>query len=101
MRQATERIFGSRIRAKVLAWFYMHYDESFFVRQLATILKEDSTNISRELANLEKAGILSSARQGSLKYFKTNKACSLKTAEIPMMMCGRKLRWLFPLQMRV
>jgi hypothetical protein len=59
MGQAIERIFGSRIRARVLAWFYMHRDESFFVRQLATILEEDSTNPSRELSNLEKVGIFS------------------------------------------
>lgn len=71
-----ERIFGSRIRVRVLAWFYMHHDESFFVRQLATILKEDSTNLSRELSNLEKVGILSSTRQGNLKYFQANKNCS-------------------------
>lgn len=76
MRQTIERIFGSRIRAKVLAWFYLHHTESFFVRQLATILKEDSTNLSRELSNLEKGGILSSTRQGSLKFFRANKNCS-------------------------
>lgn len=76
MGRAIEKIFGSRIRAKVLSWFYMHSDESFFVRQIATILREDSTNLSREMANLEKAGILSSSRQGNLKYFKANKACS-------------------------
>jgi len=76
MEHVIERVFGSRIRARVLAWFYMHHDESFFVRQLATILKEDSTNLSRELSNLEKAGILSSTRQGNLKYFQANKNCS-------------------------
>jgi len=76
MGQAIEKIFGSRTRAKVLSWFYMHSDESFFVRQIATILKEDSTNVSREMAKLEKAGILSSSRQGNLKYFQANKACS-------------------------
>lgn len=76
MAQAIEKIFGSGIRAKVLAWLYMHHDESFFVRQLATILKEDPTNLSRELSNLDKAGILSSTRQGNLKYFQANKNCS-------------------------
>jgi predicted nucleotidyltransferase len=76
MVRAIEKIFGSGMRAKVLAWFYMHHDESFFVRQLATILKEDPTNLSRELSNLDKAGILSSTRQGNLKYFQVNKNCS-------------------------
>lgn len=76
MARVIEKIFGSGMRAKVLAWFYMHHDESFFVRQLATILKADPTNLSRELSNLEKAGILSSTRQGNLKYFQVNKNCS-------------------------
>jgi len=76
MRHSLEKIFGSRIRAKVLAWFYMHPDESYFVRQIANILKEDSTNLSRELSSLEKVGILSSVRQGNLKYFQASKNCS-------------------------
>lgn len=75
MRQPLEKIFSSRIRAKALGWFYMHTDESFFVRQLANILEEDSTNLSRELSSLEKVGILSSMRQGNLKYFRVNRKC--------------------------
>ena len=76
MQLSIEKIFGSRIRVKVFTWFFMHTGERFFVRQLANILKEDSTNLSRELSNLEKIGILSSTRQGNLKYFYTNKNCS-------------------------
>lgn len=76
MKKPLERIFGARLRANVLSWFFIHHDESFFVRQLAIILKEDSTNLSRELSNLEKVGILFSKRQGNLKYFQVNKDCS-------------------------
>lgn len=75
MAQAIEKIFGSRIRAKVLGWLFMHTEETFFVRQLAVILKEDSTNLSRELSGLEKIGILTSTRQGNLKYFQVNAKC--------------------------
>jgi predicted nucleotidyltransferase len=74
-----ERIFGSRIRTKALGWFYSHPDESFFVRQLASILNEDSTNLSRELSNLEKVSILTSAKQGNLKLFKANHQCPFFT----------------------
>ena len=70
-----EKIFGSRIRAKILGWLFTHPDESFFVRQLANILKEDSTNLSRELSNLEEAGVLLSTRHGYLKYFQADKDC--------------------------
>jgi len=37
---------------------------------------KDSTNLSRELSSLEKAGILSSTREGNLKYFHAHKNCA-------------------------
>ncbi len=75
MRPTIEKIFGSRVRTKILGWFFMHTDEKFFVRQLSNILNEDSTNLSRELTSLEKAGILSSSKEGNLKYFRVNPMC--------------------------
>jgi predicted nucleotidyltransferase len=75
MSKTIEKIFGSRIRAKILGWLFTHPDESFFVRQIALILKEDPTNVSREMARLEDLGILRSKRNGNLKHFQTNQAC--------------------------
>jgi predicted nucleotidyltransferase len=75
MRAGMEKIFGSRIRAKILGWFFTHTDESFFVRQIASILKEDPTNVSREMANLEELGILRSGRNGNLKLFQASPDC--------------------------
>ena len=75
MSKTTEKIFGSRIRAKILGWLFTHPDESFFVRQIALILKEDPTNVSREMAKLEELGILRSKRNGNLKHFQTNQEC--------------------------
>jgi predicted nucleotidyltransferase len=76
MKNVLDKIFGSRVRAKLLGWFFTHIDEQFFVRQLAPILKEDPTNISKEMAKLEGLGILASSRQGNLKQFQVNKDCS-------------------------
>jgi len=76
MKNVLDNIFGSRVRAKLLGWFFTHVDEKFFVRQLAPIIKEDPTNISREMAKLEGFGILTSVRQGNLKQFQVNKDCS-------------------------
>jgi predicted nucleotidyltransferase len=75
MNKTTEKIFGSRIRAKILGWLFTHPEESFFVRQMALILKEDPTNVSREMANLEDLGILRSKRNGNLKNFQANQEC--------------------------
>jgi uncharacterized protein len=77
MSKLTEKIFGSRIRAKILGWLFTHPDESFFVRQIALILEEDPTNVSREMAKLEELGILRSKRSGNLKHFQTNRECPI------------------------
>ena len=76
MKNVTERIFGSRIRAKLLGWFFTHEEEMFFVRRIASILGEDPTNLSREMAKLEDMGILKSKREGNLKQFSVNRNCS-------------------------
>jgi len=75
MNNTLEKIFGSRIRAKILGWLFTHPGESFFVRQMALLLEEDPTNLSREMARLEDLGILKSNRIGNLKHFQTNPEC--------------------------
>lgn len=70
-----QSIFGSRLRARLLGWLFTRPDEAFFVRQLASLIDEDSANLSRELARLEAAGILTSFRIGNLKYFRADTAC--------------------------
>jgi len=67
-----EQLFGSKLRAKLLGWFFTHVDERFFVRQLQSLLSEDPTNLSRELARLEALKILTSETEGRQKYFKVS-----------------------------
>ena len=68
-----ETLLGSRLRAKVLGWLFSHPDERYFVRQLTALVKEDSTNVSRELARLEKTGILVKNTEGKQKYYQANR----------------------------
>jgi predicted nucleotidyltransferase len=75
MSKTFEKILGSRIRAKILGWLFTHPDESFFVRQMAMILGEDPTNVSREMAKLEELGVLRSKRNGNLKHFQADQQC--------------------------
>jgi predicted nucleotidyltransferase len=72
-----ETLLGSRLRAKVLGWLLTHPDERYFVRQLTTLVAEDSTNVSRELARLEKTGILVSTTEGKQKYYQANQKSPL------------------------
>jgi DNA-binding transcriptional ArsR family regulator len=67
-----ERLLGSRLRAKLLGWLFSHPGERYFVRQLAILLQEDSTNLSRELARLTELGIVIGSRMGQQKYFQVN-----------------------------
>ncbi len=69
------KLLGSKLRAKVLSWLFLHPDERYFVRQLKGLLEDDSTNISRELARLEKMGILTCQIEGRQKYYQVNPKC--------------------------
>ena len=68
-----ETILGSKLRSKVLGWLFTHPDERYFVRQLTSLLREDSTNVSRELIRLEKTGVLVSTKEGKQKYYQANR----------------------------
>jgi len=72
-----ETLLGSKLRAKVLGWLFTHPDERYFVRQLTTLVEEDSTNVSRELARLEKTGILVTTTEGKQKYYQANRQSPL------------------------
>jgi predicted nucleotidyltransferase len=72
-----ETLLGSRLRAKVLGWLFTHPDERYFVRQLTALVEEDSTNVSRELARLEKNDILISTTEGKQKYYQANRQSPL------------------------
>jgi len=72
-----DRLFGSKLRSKVLGWLFLHPDEHYYVRQLRGLLDDDSTNISRELARLEKMGILTCQTEGRQKYYQVNRKCSV------------------------
>jgi len=60
-----------------MGWLFTHPDERYFVRQLTTLVGEDSTNVSRELARLEKTGILVSTTEGRQKYYQANRQSPL------------------------
>ena len=76
MTKSLEKLFGSRTRARLLGWFFSHSGESYSVRQLASILGDDPSNLSREMARLEDLGILISFRERNLKRFHVNEHCS-------------------------
>jgi len=70
-------LLHSRLRANVLAWLLSRPDERFFVRQLKSVLHEDATNLGRELARLERLGILTCQVEGRQKYYQADRRCPI------------------------
>jgi len=68
---------NSESRRKLLAYFFTHSDESFYVREVAAFIKEDPGNISRDLRKLESEGLFKSLTRGRTKYYSLNKEYAL------------------------
>ena len=62
----------SNLRRNLLTLFYVNRSARAYVRQLATALGADSTNVSRELARLEREGFLRSEIEGRQRYYSVN-----------------------------
>jgi predicted nucleotidyltransferase len=63
----------SNLRRKLLTFFYVNRSARVYVRELAGDLHEDSTNVSRELARLEREGLLRSETEGRQRYYCVNR----------------------------
>jgi predicted nucleotidyltransferase len=64
----------SELRRKLLTFFYVNRAARVYVRQLAGELQADSTNMSRELARLEREGLLQAETEGRQLYYSLNRA---------------------------
>ena len=64
----------SELRRKVLTFFYMNREGRVYVRQLAAELDADSTNLSRELAQLAREGFLHAEPEGRQLYYSVNRS---------------------------
>ena len=62
----------SKITKKVLNLFFLNEKESFYVNELAKLLREDPSNIYKKLLELKEEGILSDEFRGKERYFFLN-----------------------------
>ncbi|MDO8509770.1 MAG: ArsR family transcriptional regulator, partial [bacterium] len=62
-----EHLFGSTTRVKLLQIFFSSPDRAYFMRELARLVEVQLNAIRRELANLEKLGIIALALPGTSK----------------------------------
>jgi predicted nucleotidyltransferase/predicted transcriptional regulator with HTH domain len=70
-------ITKSRLRKKVLSYFFTNPNANLYLREISALLKEDAGNLSKELGKLEKSGIFVSSLRGNQKYFSINKGFHL------------------------
>lgn len=68
---------GSKLRSKLLSYFFSNPEKSFYVRQLGIILNVDPGNLSRELCKLEQKGVFISSTKGPIKFYSLDKKCPL------------------------
>lgn len=66
-------LFSSELRIGVLSHFFFHPGESIHVRGLADALNIPAGTVARELARLEKGGLLRSHAVGNQKHYSLNK----------------------------
>jgi len=65
-------ITKSRLRKKILAYFFTNPTANLYLREIASILKEDPGNLSKEFNKLVKQGFFVSFLRGNQKYFSLN-----------------------------
>jgi len=66
-------LIRSKLRQKILTYFFTNPEGNFYVRELARLLEEDYSNLAKELIGLEKEGIFESELKGKSKYYRLNK----------------------------
>lgn len=66
-------ILKSKLRAKLLAFYFSQPGAELYLSELARAIKSDPMNLSRELGKLEKDNIFISRMSGKQKYYKLNK----------------------------
>jgi predicted transcriptional regulator with HTH domain len=72
-----EKLFTSGIRADIMSLLFNSPEEKFYVREIARLVRRNPSGVKKELDKLEQMGLVSSEKEGNLKYFKVNKDSSL------------------------
>lgn len=68
----TEKLFGSKTRAKLLQLFFENPERSFYVREITRVIEEQINSVRRELINLESIGIIKNETFDNKIYYSAN-----------------------------
>ncbi len=68
----TEKLFGSKTRAKLLKLFFENPEKSFYVREMTRVIDEQINSVRRELLNLESVGVIKNETFDNKIYYSAN-----------------------------
>jgi len=68
----TEKLFGSKTRAKLLQLFFENPERSFYVREITRVIEEQINSVRRELLNLESIAIIKNETFDNKIYYSAN-----------------------------
>ncbi len=68
----TEKLFGSKTRAKLLELFFGNSGKSYYVREITRVIEEQINSVRRELLNLESIGIVKNETYDNKVYYSAN-----------------------------
>ena len=68
----TEKLFGSKTRAKLLKLFFENPTKSFYVREMTRVIDEQINSVRRELLNLESIGVIKNETFDNKVYYSAN-----------------------------
>ena len=68
----TEKLFGSKTRAKLLQLFFENPERSFYVREITRVIEEQINSVRRELINLESIAVIKNETFDNKLYYSAN-----------------------------
>ena len=70
-------IIASKLRRKLLAHYFTHPEERYYVREIAALLDLDPGNLSKEFRRLTEEGLFQEEPKGKVKFYRLNPRCPL------------------------
>ncbi|MCX6726730.1 MAG: transcriptional regulator, partial [Candidatus Shapirobacteria bacterium] len=66
-------LFTSQTRSKLIAIFFSHITELYYVRELVRLTGEEINSVRRELENMKTSGLISFEPRGNRLYYWSNR----------------------------
>ncbi len=72
-----DKLFSSRARIEILRLFLFNPENTFYQRQISVLTNQPIRGVQREVAKLQKLGLIEGSIQGNRIYYKVNKICPI------------------------